>query len=459
MLNSTELLTAAKSEKAIRLARSSFWHFRLLMHKDLVIGAWHKEASEHLQQWYDDYIAGKRPKILITVPPQHGKTTLVCDFILWLAGKNTDTKIIYASFSDMLGKRANRYFQRHTKKPVFKLIFPDFSISKETQELVLTGENGYFRNTTCGGSVTGETLDVGVLDDLMKGRDEANSAAIREKKWEWLLSDFFTRFSDKGGLIGIMTRWHVNDPFGRLIESIPEIKLLKYPAINDKNEPLFPELKSLEFLEGIKKTMPVMLWESLYQQNPIIAEGNFFKPDLIPVIQAEPSGLIKVRAWDFAATANGGDYTVGFLFGYNPQTQNGSVLDIVRGQYAPEEVKKVLKNTAIRDGKGVKILLPQDPGQAGKSQSVDFVKLLSGFIVAVHAVSGSKENRASPVASQVNVGNISMLKAGWNRDFIEELRNFPNGKNDDQVDALSDCYNNFVNQQVTAYIPTRIKGL
>ena len=119
----------------------------------------------------------------------------------------------------------------------------------------------------------------------------------------------------------------------------------------------------------------------MFQQLPTLAEGNFFKPDLIPVIQAEPSGLIKVRAWDFAATANGGDYTVGVLFGYNQQSKNGYILDVVRGQYAPEEVEKVLRNTAIRDGKTVKILLPQDPGQAGKSQAVNFVKLLSGFTV------------------------------------------------------------------------------
>lgn len=462
-MNSTELLTAAKQEKALRLARSSFWHFRLLMHKWLKIGWWHKDASYHCQQWWQDVLDGKRPRLLIEAPPQHGKSTLLCDLILWIIGKSTELpdnhelsqlKTIYAAFSDRLSTRANRYVQRFSKTDCYKAIFPNYYAIKETQEAVHFGVDGYFRNTTCGGAITGEAMDCGFLDDVLKGREEANSALIRDKKWDWLVSDFFTRFSETSGLIGIMTRWHVDDPFGRLIEQDSTVKVLKYRAIatedelhRKKGEPLFPEHKSLTFLNNVKKIMPASIWEALYQQNPTIAEGNFFKPDLIPVIQAEPAGLVKVRAWDFAATANDGDYTVGILFGYNYSTKNGYILDVVRGQYSPEDVEKILKNTADKDGRTVKVLLPQDPGQAGKAQAKNFTKLLSGYTVKTAVVNGDKETRANPVAAQANVGNISMLSAAWNRDFIDELRNFPNGKNDDQVDALSDCYNHFVSER------------
>ena len=138
---------------------------------------------------------------------------------------------------------------------------------------------------------------------------------------------------------------------------------------------------------------------------------------------------------------------MGILFGYNYSTKNGYILDVVRGQYSPEDVEKILKNTADKDGRTVKVLLPQDPGQAGKAQAKNFTKLLSGYTVKTAVVNGDKETRANPVAAQANVGNISMLSAAWNRDFIDELRNFPNGKNDDQVDALSDCYNHFVSER------------
>jgi len=463
MTNSNELLAAAKYEKALRLARSDFWRFRLLMHKRLKVGWWHKQASYEIQQWWEDVLAGKRPKLLIEAPPQHGKSTLVSDLALWVIGKSTELpddhelsqlKAIYAAFSDRLSTRANRYIQRFSKTKVYKDIFPKFETTKETQDAINFSKDGYFRNTTCGGAITGESMDIGLLDDVMKGREEANSETIRNKKWDWLVSDFFTRFSECSGLIGIMTRWHVDDPFGRLLETDPTIKELKYPAIAIQDEPnrkqgeaLFPEHKSLEFLNGIKKMMTVAIWEALYQQNPTIAEGNFFKPDFINTVDAIPTGMQIVRAWDFAGTANGGDYTVGVKFGYNKRTLEGYIIDVVRGQYAPEDVERVLLATAQADGKTVKILLPQDPAQAGKYQAKNFIKLLSGFSATAERITGDKETRASPVAAQANIGNIRMLRGVWNKLFIEELRLFPNGVNDDQVDALSDAYNNFVNKK------------
>ena len=78
--------------------------------------------------------------------------------------------------------------------------------------------NGYFRNTTVLGSITGEALDLAVIDDPIKGRAEASSEVKREKTWNWMTDDVLSRFSENAGLIMIMTRWHVDDPAGRLIE-------------------------------------------------------------------------------------------------------------------------------------------------------------------------------------------------------------------------------------------------
>jgi predicted phage terminase large subunit-like protein len=465
MKNSNELLAAAKYEKALRLARSDFWRFRLMMHKRLKVGWWHKQASYEIQQWWEDVLAGKRPKLLIEAPPQHGKSTLVSDLSLWIIGKSTELpddhqlaqlKAIYAAFSDRLSTRANRYVQRYTKTKIYKDIFPNYTATKETQEAINFNLDGYFRNTTCGGAITGEAMDIGLLDDVMKGREEANSETIRNKKWDWLVSDFFTRFSECSGLIGIMTRWHVDDPFGRLLEQDPTVKELKYPAIalvdepnRKKGEALFPEHKSLEFLNSIKNMMTTSIWEALYQQNPTISEGNFFKPDFIPITEIVPDipRLQYVRAWDLAATANDGDYTVGVKMVYDSTSRISYIVDVVRGQYSPEDVEKIILTTAQNDGKQCKIRLPQDPGQAGKSQARNFVRLLQGFTVTAETVTGDKETRAGAIAAQANIGNVYMLRASWNRQFIDELRLFPNGVNDDQVDALSDAYNHCLNKK------------
>jgi len=142
MTNSTELLKAAKYERALRLARSDFWAFRLLMHKRLKVGWWQKEVSYKLQQFHTDYLAGLRPKLIITAPPQHGKSTIINDFLLWAIGKDSQTdenelKIIYASFSDALGTRANRRIQRFTSTQRYQDIFPKFKVTHKTLDLIL----------------------------------------------------------------------------------------------------------------------------------------------------------------------------------------------------------------------------------------------------------------------------------------------------------------------------------
>ncbi|HAV3471643.1 TPA: phage terminase large subunit, partial [Acinetobacter baumannii] len=117
------------------------------------------------------------------------------------------------------------------------------------------------------------------------------------------------------------------------------------------------------------------------------------------------------------------------------------IVDVTRGQLGPDNVNKRLKQVTELDGMGVTVRIPQDPGQAGKSQASAFVKLLAGYDVKAKPVSGDKLTRAQPFAAQVNVGNVRMLRGDWNKDFIEELRNFPNGTHDDQVDAGSDAFN------------------
>ncbi len=117
------------------------------------------------------------------------------------------------------------------------------------------------------------------------------------------------------------------------------------------------------------------------------------------------------------------------------------IVDMVHGQWGPDGVNRTIKQTAEIDGKKVVIRLPQDPGQAGKSQAKSFITMLAGFSVVVETVSGDKITRAQPFAAQVNVGNVKMLRGPWNKTLIDELRNFPNAKYDDQVDGLSDGYN------------------
>ena len=113
---------------------------------------------------------------------------------------------------------------------------------------------------------------------------------------------------------------------------------------------------------------------------------------------------------------------------------------MVRLQGGPEAVVAAIRRAADQDGPSVAIGLPQDPGQAGRSQVGYLTARLAGWRVVSSPETGAKAVRAMPVASQANAGNVSVLRAGWNRIFLDELSAFPGGRCDDQVDALSRAF-------------------
>jgi hypothetical protein len=279
---------ALLKEARLRKCRTDFLTYRKTINLTAKWGWWQIEIAKELQQFYEDLMAGKRPKLVIQAPPQHGKSVQIIDFISWIAGRDPSRRTIYTSFSERLGIRANLRLQRLYDSELYQEIFPETTINRSNavtlsgqylrnrEILEYVGKEGYFRNTTVRGSITGESLDLGVIDDPIRGRQDANSLTIRDAAWDWFTDDFFTRFSEEAGLLAILTRWHVDDPIGRLIDRYPEVKVLSYPAIAEVNEPhrkqgeaLFPEHKSIEFLREREAIMDRANWMALYQQRPM----------------------------------------------------------------------------------------------------------------------------------------------------------------------------------------------
>jgi predicted phage terminase large subunit-like protein len=188
-------------------------------------------------------------------------------------------------------------------------------------------------------------------------------------------------------------------------------------------------------------------------QIPSPLAGGIMKPDNITIIPALPMGIVEfVRGWDFAASTKG-DFTAGAKIGVLPDGR-WLIADMVRIRVSPDERDAALVNTANRDGDNCRISIPQDPGQAGLTQVKYLVRSLSGFSVKATPESGNKVVRAEPFAAQVNVGNVVMLKADWNDALISEMRMFPNGTFDDQVDALSRAFSMLItNEPSQIFIP------
>ena len=307
-----------------------------------------------------------------------------------------------------------------------------------------------------GGAVTGFRADVVIIDDPVKSRADADSETYRNTTWAWYNDDLTSRMRPGGRVVLVMTRWHEDDLAGRLLASEPDKwRVLRLPAFAyAADDPLgraigaplwgddgygFAKLladRREDYLaKGLKRS-----WAALYQQSPRADDGNLFKIEALQIVDALGPIKRSVRRWDLAATDDGGDWTAGVLVHH--MTDDRFVIgDVVRLRGGPERVEAAIVATASRDGRSVRIALPQDPGQAGKSQVLYLTRKLAGYVVESAPETGDKATRAAPVAAQANIGNLALLRADWNLALIEEMRSFPSGLHDDQVDALAGGFN------------------
>lgn len=283
-----------------------------------------------------------------------------------------------------------------------------------------------------------------IIDDPHKA-DEARSDVIREGVIEWFRGTLESRKnSPDTPIVLIMQRLHERDLSGWLLNggNGEEWDHVCLPALQEDGSALWPEKHSSDDLLRMQAASPYT-FAGQYQQRPAPPEGNIFRPDRLGIIDAVPAGTRFVRAWDLAATTAGPgrdpDWTAGAKIGITPDGR-WIIADMARLRGGPEEVEAAMINTAKRDGGSVRIKIPQDPGQAGKAQAAYLIKQLAGFAVSAKPVTGDKITRAEPLAAQINVGNVLMLRAMWNDALIDEMRVFPNGTHDDQIDALADGF-------------------
>ena len=193
-------------------ARESFAVFRRTIRPDMLWSPFVGLITRELQKFHEAFVAGKRPKLAMMTPPQHGKSWAAEDFISWSAGKHPDWKTIYSSFSDELGVLRNMNLQRLFASPRYQHIFPNLKIGGigtgyqcNSSLIEYVGGPGSFRNTTVNGAITGMEQNLGVLDDFVKGRAEANSKLQRDRTWNWFTDDFYSRFSKDNALLVICT--------------------------------------------------------------------------------------------------------------------------------------------------------------------------------------------------------------------------------------------------------------
>ena len=412
---------------------------------------------------------GECKRLIINIPPRYSKTELaVVNFMGWALGQVPDAEFIHTSYSGALATGNAWQTRELVQSDAYREIFPGTELRQDSaaKHEWRTTAGGCVYAVGAGGTITGYGAGKHrdgfggaiIIDDPHKA-DEARSDVIRNGVIEWFQNTLESR---KNGpdtpIILIMQRLHERDLAGWLLdggngETWEHVCL---PAISEAGEALWPAKHTINDLRRMQTAAPYT-FAGQYQQAPSPGEGNIFKPDNLRVIDALPvdDDIEWVRGWDLAASVpklgSDPDWTVGGKLGRG-RSGRYYIADITRFRGGPDEVEAALKNTAMRDGREPRISIPQDPGQAGKTQVLHFTRLLEGHRVKASPETGDKVTRAEPFAAQVNVGNVSMLRAPWNDGLMAEMRVFPNGAHDDQVDALSRAFGEFVQPTTTGIL-------
>ena len=423
--------------------------FSQFLHEASPTFKWHWKHLVHIREHLEAHARGEILNLMVLCPPQHGKSELVTvRYPVWRLEMNPQLRVVISAYNQAYVDKLARKVRRIA---VARGTFQFSSDRNAVSEWELAAGGGLLA-VGIGGGLTGNPAELAIIDDPIKGREDAESEIHREKVWEWYVDELSTRIQQDGQKLLVLTPWHEDDLRGRILNSAEAKRwtVVKLPAIcespNDPlgreiGEPLCPERKNLEWLLE-QKMLGERSFQALYQCDPTPREGSFFQVGrLIENIRGEVPKMVRwCRAWDLASSRGNGDYTAGVLMGIDALGRFW-IVDMTRGQWSPDERNERMRQAAVLDGPMIPIRLPQDPGQAGKEQAQALTRMLAGYSVRAIPVSGDKQVRADPFAAQVNAGNVFIHRANWNSSFIEELRQFPSGRHDDIVDAAADAFN------------------
>lgn len=465
------------SELAITKARDDFLVFRQIargIHQPnapFYYNDYIKITAQAFQSFYYKTIIGENPLLMLQTPVQHGKSIMAIDFLAWLLGKNPNLRLLFASFSENLGIRANLALQRIITHPTYAKIFPETQIYtkdsavKKTRNqhfLEMLNHTGSFRNTTVGGQINGESVDIGLIDDVIKGRTEAISASNTEKQRDWYFGNFLTRLQGRfSGHIIIGTPWEKHDLLGTILEmnkNNPHFTYLKFPVLageNDlfrkPNEPLLPQLRDIKYLEHIQSKIDTRTWESLWMCNPIIEGGEVFEVGKIEYYSRQDFEKMKFEkifiTMDTAEKiAEHNDYSVLALWGVN-SAKELFLIDMLRGKWTFNDLL-VQAEIFVRSHTGhpiglngvlTKIIIEE------KSSGTALISMLKRAIKKIPIIAvqpkGNKVSRAYAVSHYVAHGKVFLpnFKSSIIEPFVLELTEFSmdNGhRHDDMVDCL-----------------------
>lgn len=230
--------------------------------------------------------------LMVEMPPRHGKSlTLSRLFPIWFLGRNPNKHVILVSHTASLAYQHSRFSRNLIRGERYRSMFSSRIAQDSRSVSVWHWEKPYeggFDAIGMGGAIIGRGADLLVIDDPVKGREEVESEDQRDKIWDIYLNDLVTRLEPNAAIILLSQRWHTDDIMARLIQTLKpdDFTRLHFPALATKDndplgreigEPLWPERFNKDYLDDLRLLLGEYVWQSMYQQNPILLEGGLWQ--------------------------------------------------------------------------------------------------------------------------------------------------------------------------------------
>ena len=435
----------------------------------------HKCVCYYLDKLYK----GDIKKLMIFVPPQHGKSELSSRrFPAYLLGRNPNLKLALCSYSADLSSSFNRAVQMIIDDPLYSDLFPSTKLSsgqngkgvKNTTLFETVNYKGFLKTVGVGGSLTGTPVDIGIIDDPFKDRAEANSTTYRNNKWDWYQDVFCTRLHNDSKQLMLFTRWHEDDLAGRLLnpsnkcydaKEAKEWTVIALPALKEKTPPLSCALDindpreigealwesrhSKEKYEKRKRINPTG-FASLDQQRPAPLEGNMIKEDWFNICNKNevPFNIDDV-VWDafidgaWTKKQSNDPSAISYVY-YDKINKHLYIRCVTEVRKELSELISYIKTDSSINGMTNKSSFNIEMKASGAAIKVLLNNL--GFnTVRINNkhVSIGKFNRVEQSEPFLAGGRVTLIdnNSHWIRPFLEQCKSFPNGAHDDMVDVLT----------------------
>ena len=484
------------------LARRRLLHFTKLTHPRYSAGWVHDDICRRLERFSREVAEGKSPRLMLLMPPRHGKSELASiRFPAWHLGQYPHHELINVGYNLDLPMGFSRKVREVFRDPQYQAIFPDAVLDPDSQSVEKwnTTKGGGFTAAGRGGGITGKGAHILIVDDPIKDQEEADSALVRDKLWDWYQSTAYTRLAPGGGVLVIQTWWNDDDLAGRLQqmmaligkegapEGIDDFEIIKYPALSthyeyrDDVDPANPgpiirtdepidvanpplgyskhltllrpkdtclheDRYPTEALKRIRANLQPRIWSALYQQNPVPDEGMYFRKEYFRYQRQLPSpaGLRIYTAWDFAiGEKQANDWTVGATI-LQDELDQLYVLEIHRMKGDSFQIIESMLDVATRWGStpGTGYLIGAEDGQIWRAIEPLFKKRMverrQYLPYEVLRPMTDKMARARPLQGRMQQGRVIFPEeAAWRAQAEQELLRFPAGVHDDVVDALA----------------------